>query len=158
MSRFVCNALIVFVFFSIINAHAVERYKINVKSNHNRYTNTSTYDISIRRDGLRPINFPEPDESTLRDVPSITSLILQTTWDSYTPRQSYRSKSPSRSIPHETWQPVSYKTWEEKIKGLPRRISRPSGFSNMIRNIGPVRGLLGIGGITCIVVALFNSN
>ena len=158
MSRIVCSALIAaFVLFSV-NAHAVERYEVNVKSNHNRYTNTSTYDISIYRSGFRRITFPVPDEVALRDVPSITSLILQTTWDSYSPRQSYQAKSPSRPAARQTWQPVKRMTWEEKIKGLPRRNSRPSGFSNMLRSIGPVRGLLGIGGVTCIVVALFNSN
>lgn len=77
MFRVVCSTLVLSVFFSIMNAHAVDRYRVNVKANHNRYTNTSTYDIDVSRTGLRRIQFPEPDGSALRNVPTMGETIMQ---------------------------------------------------------------------------------
>jgi hypothetical protein len=72
MLRVVCNILVLSVFFSIINAHAVDRYRVNVKANHyqyNPYSSTSTYDIDVERTGLRRLNLGPPVEEQLRDVP-----------------------------------------------------------------------------------------
>ena len=77
MFRVVCSTIVLSVFFSIVNAHAVDRYRVNVKANHNRYTNTSTYDIDVERTGLRRLNIPGSAESALRDIPTGGALIQQ---------------------------------------------------------------------------------
>ena len=72
MFRVVCCILALFVSFSVVDGHAVDRYRVDVRAKHyqhNPYSSTSTYDIDVSRTGLRKINPGLPVEARLADVP-----------------------------------------------------------------------------------------
>ena len=52
-----------------VNVHAIDRYQVDVKAHHYPWLNISTYDIDVRRTGLRRINPGQSVEARLANTP-----------------------------------------------------------------------------------------